>query len=108
MNRRIAIRSTIAAMTILGGGLAVAMPAFAGGTGNVTNNCWGIYYNTDWDQTCGPTYGANKTGNYHSDADCNDQPDKTKVFYRLRGDKQTFDGPDCSWRVSGVFTTFFN
>lgn len=84
------------------------MPALAGGTGNVTNNCWGIYYNTDWDQTCGQTYGANETGNYHSDADCNDQPDKTKVFYRIAGNKQTLDGPDCSWLVQGVFTTFFD
>jgi hypothetical protein len=83
--------------------LGPVAPALAGGTGNTASNCYGIYWNTDWDQKCW-TGGASQRGWFTSYADCSAQGDKLVDVGRLVGDGQTVDGPDCRFSVNGVRT----
>jgi len=98
---KIGVIGLLGAGAIAGG----ASAASAGGTGNTVNNCYGIYWNTDWDQRCG-TGGASVTGWYHSTGDCTSSGDKYLSRYRNRGDAASVDGGDCRFQVINVRTTF--
>jgi len=104
----IRIRRGALALAIAAGGatLSIAPSALAAGTGNTTNNCYGVYFNTDWNQNCGRT-GATATGYYKSTADCSAQSDKSITKLRSKGSTTSYDGPDCSYEVRSVFTVFF-
>lgn len=106
MNRNEKLRATIAGMAIVGGSVAVAMPALADGVGNTVHNCYGRYFTRDWEQSCW-SGGAAFAGRYHSDADCDNQPDKTLNVDRSAGSTDTVDGADCTYSVGGVDTSYF-
>ena len=80
-------------------------PANAAGTGNTVNNCYGVYFNTDWNQECGST-GASAAGNYHSIGDCTGSADRTVDRRRSVGDRTSVDGGDCRFQVINVRTSF--
>lgn len=82
-----------------------ASPAVASGTGNTVLNCYGIYFNTDWDQRCG-TGGADVTGYYYSIGDCTSSGDRYINRYRTRGNTTSVDGGDCRFQVINVRTSF--
>ena len=99
-------RSVAVAVAGAGAMLGIAAPGWAAGTGNTTNNCYGVYYSTDWDQTCG-SGGAGATGYYKSTADCTATQDNQLIVYRLKGSTSTYDGPDCTFEVANVRTVFY-
>lgn len=84
---------------------AAASPALAGGYGNTVNNCYGIYFNTDWDQRCG-SGGASVSGVYNSTGDCTSSADRYVSRYRSRGNTTSVDGEDCRFQVVNVRTSF--
>lgn len=87
--------------------IGMAMPAAnAAGTGNSVNNCYGIYYSTDWDQKCSSP-GAGASGNYRSSADCTASGDNTLTVKRPLYNTQTFDGADCTFQVVYVETSYY-
>lgn len=102
-----AIRAALAAVSLTGAGVAVAVPVTAGGTGNSTNGCYGVWFTRDWEQRC-PSPGAQAQGNYRTTADCDNQPDKRITPYRYVNDRTIVDGPDCTFSVGGAFTVFFD
>lgn len=96
------------AIAVLGVGAALAVAsgsATAAGTGNTVHNCYGIYWNTDWDQTCG-SGGAGATGWYHSTGDCTSSVDRNVSRWRNQGTGGAVDGPDCRFQVVNVRTSF--
>lgn len=92
---------------LAGAAISVATPASAATLGNVVFNCYGVYYNTDWDQTCGST-GARQGGYYHSVANCTaPQPnDHTGGWNRGIGSRTSYDGQDCWYGIHTVQTMF--
>lgn len=94
------------AMVVAMAGVVAPGVASAGGTGNTTNNCYGVYYNTDWDQKCWSA-GASATGYYKSTADCTGSGDWTLTAFRNAGSTTTHDGHDCTFQVVGVNTVFY-
>lgn len=106
VNKRKMFRAVVAALALNGAGAAVAAPAMAGGDGNTVNNCFGRWYNTDWDQMCGGT-GATQAGHYRSTAACTAQTDVQRTWVRAVGSTTTHDGQDCRYSVAGVVTSFF-
>lgn len=91
------------------GGLAigVASPANAGTVGNVVHNCYGIHFNTDWNQECGST-GARQGGYYASTANCTapQVTDRSGGWNRGIGSRTSYDGEDCLYGIHGVETWF--
>ncbi|MER5645885.1 hypothetical protein [Streptosporangium sp. NPDC002524] len=79
--------------------------ASAGGTGNTVNNCYGVYFNTDWNQNCGAG-GASQAGWYYSTGDCTGSADKNVSRNRAKGNATSVDGPDCAFQVINVRTTY--
>lgn len=92
-------------MLSLGAVAALAPTAFAASYGNTTKNCYGIYWNTDWNQECG-SGGATSTGYFTSKADCNLELDKSVEVYRRAGNSSSIDGADCTFKVNDVDTSF--
>lgn len=84
---------------------AISVPVFASQKGNTVLNCYGVYYNTDWDQTCGPG-GAQEAGRYKSIGDCTAEPDNSLTVNRYEGSRETIDGGDCRIEVANVRTSF--
>lgn len=77
---------------------------------NKVHNCWGRYYNTDFDNTdfdqmCG-SGGAGATGNCKTTAPCDFEGDNSLTVYRNRGNT-TYDGPDCTFDVETGQTYYF-
>lgn len=99
-------RAVAVAVAGVGAVMSMAAPGFAAGTGNTTNNCYGVYYSTDWDQKCG-SGGASATGYYKSTADCTSSGDNSLTVYRSKGSTATYDGKDCTFQVVNVTTVFF-
>ncbi|HWS35681.1 MAG TPA: hypothetical protein VN408_23445 [Actinoplanes sp.] len=98
----------VGAIAALGAGAALGLgmgAASAAGTGNTVNNCYGIYWNTDWDQTCGAG-GAGATGMYSSTGDCTSSADRYVDRYRNKGTGGAVDGGDCRFQVANVRTVF--
>jgi hypothetical protein len=85
----------------------IASPTFAAGKGNVVNNCYGIWWNTDWNQEC-EGFGATAAGLYKSTADCTAPQitDESIEKYRIWDSKESYDGPDCNYGIHGVHTMF--
>lgn len=99
--------SSLAALLVVGGAAIVAAPqASAGGDGNKVHNCFGRWYNTDWDQKCSSP-GATYSGTYESKAICTFEPDNYMEQWRAKGSTATYDGSDCDWSVTGVQTWFY-
>ncbi|RPK78251.1 hypothetical protein EES46_34160 [Streptomyces sp. ADI98-10] len=99
--------STFAGLLVVGGAAAMVAPqAVAAGDGNKVHNCFGRWYNTDWDQKCGSS-GAGFAGTYESTANCTLEPDNTMTQWRAKGSTATYDGHDCDWSVSGVSTLYY-
>ncbi|QOV35644.1 hypothetical protein IM697_37245 [Streptomyces ferrugineus] len=84
---------------------AAAPNVFAEGYGNTVHNCYGIYWNTDWDQRCW-SGGARNAGQYQSTSDCTFDGDETLNRYRSIGSTTSYDGEDCIFEVVGVDTVF--
>lgn len=99
-------RALAVALTGASAVLVMAAPGLAAGTGNTTNNCYGVYFSTDWDQNCAAG-GASATGYYQSTADCTNSGDSTLTVYRTKGSTASKDGSDCRWQVVNVRTVFF-
>lgn len=98
-------KSALAALSLTAVGGAIAVPVLGAGKGNTVFNCYGIYYNTDWDQTCG-SGGASQAGIYNSTGDCTASADRSVSKYRARGNRTTYDGGDCRFQVVNVRTNF--
>jgi hypothetical protein len=92
---------------LAGMAVTVAAPAGAATVGNVVHNCYGIYWNTDWNQECG-SRGATAYGRFKSTADCTAPqiPDKYVDVYRALGNRTSYDGPDCAYGIHSVATWF--
>jgi hypothetical protein len=107
MKKSAVIVAKAGALVALGAGAAFGMAgvASASGTGNTVNNCYGVYFNTDWNQECGAG-GASVTGWYHSTGDCTASADHNLDVHRNRGDGHSADGADCTFQVVNVRTTF--
>ncbi|AEB42413.1 hypothetical protein [Micromonospora maris] len=84
----------------------VTASAQASFTGNTVEGCYGIGWTRDWNQEC-VSGGAKKTGNFRTDADCNNSGDKTLTRYRQKGDGQSVDGEDCFTGSLRNLTTWF-
>ncbi|MFJ3438855.1 hypothetical protein ACIPMU_35625 [Streptomyces cyaneofuscatus] len=98
---------TFASLLVVGGAtVAIAPQASAGGDGNKVHNCFGRWYNTDWDQRCSGS-GANYAGTYDSEAKCSLEPDNLESHWRAKGSKAAYNGHDCDWSVTGVQTWFY-
>lgn len=99
--------STAAVLLVaVGASLIVTPNASAYTDSNKVFNCWGRYYNTDFDQMCG-SGGAGAAGSYKTTAPCDFEGDNSLTVTRARGNATTFDGPDCTFSVSTGQTTFF-
>ncbi|WP_217142090.1 hypothetical protein [Streptomyces sp. AC627_RSS907] len=99
--------STVAVLLVAGGASVVAVTnASAYTDSNKVHNCWGRYYNTDFDQMCG-SGGAAATGNYRTTAPCDVEGDNSLTVYRNRGNSTTYDGPDCTFDVETGQTYYF-
>lgn len=87
MTRKFRALSKAALVVTLSGAAAVvaSAPAFGAGYGNSVHNCYGIYWNTDWNQNCN-NGGARYEGYYKSTANCTAPqiPDNKLEIYRLR------------------------
>lgn len=85
----------------------VAGPAMAASFGPSTNNCYGIYFTTDWNQDCG-SGGASRAGYYQSIADCTAPqiPDKSLEKYRVLRSTVSYDGPDCAYGINNILTRY--
>ncbi|PGH49543.1 hypothetical protein [Streptomyces sp. Ru87] len=70
------------------------------------HNCFGRWYNTDWDQKCGGL-GADYSGTYETKAICTLEPDNYLTKWRRMGSTATYDGHDCDWSVTGAVTYFW-
>lgn len=84
---------------------AAAAPALAAGYGNTVNNCYGVYYNTDWDANCGAG-GATARGVYNYTGDCTSSADRYVSVQRSVGNATSYDGGDCRFQVANVRLTF--
>jgi hypothetical protein len=73
--------------------------------GNKVHNCYGIYWNTDWNQECG-SGGASETGSYESEADCSWSGDQSLEKHRNAGSTASYDGDDCLNSVWVVVTRY--
>jgi hypothetical protein len=84
-------------------GSASAQPYY----GNVVHDCYGIWWNTDWNQDC--PGGANFAGYYKSTADCTAPqiPDLSLQVYRPVGNSMSYDGTDCTYGIHSVHTVFW-
>ncbi|WP_030726654.1 hypothetical protein [Streptomyces sp. NRRL S-237] len=102
--------ATAAAALLVAAGTTVvaATNASAYTESNKANNCWGRYYNTDWDQLCGSASGAAKTGNYKTTAACSFESDEDMTIYRYQYSTAVVDGEDCTWDVNVGTTTFWD
>lgn len=113
MRKNIALkaRATTAATALLvaaGTTMIAATNASAYTDSNKANNCWGRYYNTDWDQVCDSSAGASRTGNYKTTAACSYESDKSMTIYRYRYSTAVVDGEDCTFSVNVGTTTFWD
>ncbi|MFJ5828186.1 hypothetical protein [Streptomyces sp. NPDC093089] len=112
MRNSIALKAravTTAAALLVAGSASVmfATNASAYTQSNSANNCFGRYYNTDWDQLCG-SGGAWQTGNYKTTAACSYEPDEEMTIYRYRYSTAVVDGADCTWSVNVGSTWYFS
>lgn len=109
MTRRFRALSKAALVVTLSGAAAVvaSAPAFGAGYGNSVHNCYGIYWNTDWNQNCN-NGGARYEGYYKSTANCTAPqiPDNKLEIYRLRFSVNSYDGQDCMYGIHTVQTYF--
>ncbi len=87
------------------GGLSIAGPALADGIGNSVHNCYGIWWNTDWDQRCSSP-GASYAGRYKSVADCTSSGDNSLTVRRNQYSTLSHDGPDCTFQTVNVTTSY--
>ncbi|WP_432988427.1 hypothetical protein [Dactylosporangium sp. CA-233914] len=94
-------------LAAVAGGIVVN-PAAAANYGNTVHRCYGIWWNTDWNQEC-QGGGAESTGHYDSTADCTAPqiPDKYVNAYRTAGSTTSYDGPDCKYGIHSVGTSFW-
>jgi hypothetical protein len=99
------LKVTAVGMLSLGAVAALAPSAFAASYGNTTKNCYGIFWNTDWNQECG-SGGATSTGYYTSKGNCDLELDKSIEVYRKAGNRTSYDGPDCTFEVTDVDTSY--
>ena len=91
----------------LGAATAVVAPiANAYTDSNKVHNCFGRYYNTDWDQLCSSP-GAVHAGSYKTTAACTLQPDKSMTKTRPKGSTVNYDGVDCTFGVGPGSTSFW-
>ncbi|MFJ8113153.1 hypothetical protein [Streptomyces sp. NPDC096132] len=74
---------------------------------NVVNNCYGEYYNTDWNQDC-DSPGATDDGYYYTTAVCDYQSDKSMTVYRGYYSTAEVDGTDCTFDVDTGYTVFWD
>lgn len=88
-----------------GAGNLLTSSAFGAEYGNEVHNCYGIFWNTDWNQECG-SGGAAKTGTYKSDADCTASGDQHLEKHRNSGSTASYDGEDCAFDVWMVTTWY--
>ncbi|MDP9793611.1 hypothetical protein J2S43_002123 [Catenuloplanes nepalensis] len=97
----------LSAALLLGAGaaLSIAGPALADGIGNSVHNCYGIWWNTDWDQRCSSP-GASYAGRYKSVADCTSSGDNSLTVRRNQYSTLSHDGPDCTFQTVNVTTSY--
>jgi hypothetical protein len=104
---RARVATGVAALLMVGGVAAIAAPqAVAYTDSNKVHNCFGRYYNTDWDQMCN-NGGAGYAGNYHTTAACSFESDKSMTQWRAKYSTATYDGSDCTFDVGTGTTTFW-
>lgn len=86
--------------------VAVAGPAQAASYGGPVGNCYGISWETDWNQECG-SGGAAIGGTDKTVADCTapQVTDQSLSKYRSKGNRTSYDGADCRYRVQNAVTT---
>jgi hypothetical protein len=106
--RGIAQAGLVLALT---GGAASLLPQSAAGAasyGNPVHNCYGIWWNTDWNQECG-SGGASAAGNFQSTADCTapQVTDERITKYRPLHNGTSYDGPDCNYGIHVVNTVYW-
>lgn len=92
----------------IGAGILLAGPASGASYGNPVHNCYGIWWNTDWNQECG-SGGAGAAGYYKSTANCTapQVTDESITKYRPKGNGTSYDGPDCNYGIHGVHTVYW-
>ncbi len=96
----------VVALASLAGGV-LATPAWAVDYGNTTEGCYGIYWETDWNQDCDFDTGAHSTGTYRSEADCSGVDfNKSLSVFRNKGSMASYDGEDCTWGINDITTWF--
>jgi hypothetical protein len=96
------------AVVLLGAGAFVGVAstaASADGKGNVTNNCYAVWWTHDWNQECG-SGGASAAGVYYTHTRCNAQGDKDLNKRRAKGNAKSYDGEDCRFSIEGSTTTW--
>ncbi|MFI7299472.1 hypothetical protein [Streptomyces sp. NPDC050121] len=104
---RISFVAKIAVTAVFAAGAAVAVaPAASATNGNKVFNCWGQYFSTSWQQTCGSA-GASKTGLYHSIGTCSFETDNDITVARGQGSTGVRHGEDCTFNVSSVVTEYY-
>ncbi|MFP3988960.1 hypothetical protein U9R90_15960 [Streptomyces sp. E11-3] len=104
---RARVAATTTALLVVGGIAAIAAPqATAYTDSNKVHNCFGRYYNTDWDQKCSSP-GAGYAGTYETTAACSWQTDKRMTHWRAKYSTATYDGSDCRFKVNTGVTYFW-
>ncbi|MET7656806.1 hypothetical protein [Streptomyces sp. NPDC005486] len=103
---RISFVTKIAVTAAFTVGAAVAVAPTASATnGNKVFNCWGQYFSTSWQQTCGSA-GASKTGLYHTVGTCTAETDNEITVARGQGSNSVRHGEDCIFNVSSAVTDY--
>ncbi|WP_328474911.1 hypothetical protein OHA21_16480 [Actinoplanes sp. NBC_00393] len=75
--------------------------------GNIVNNCYGIFWTSDWNQECAGG-GATAAGTFRSTADCTAPQitDEKLEKYRSKGNQTSYDGKDCNYKIHTVNTWY--
>lgn len=104
---RMRAASAAAVLLVAAGASVVATSSATAYTqSNSVHNCFGRYFNTDWEQRCGGS-GAGASGNYETTAVCDFESDKTMTKYRSKGNVSVYDGADCTFEVHTGQTRYF-
>ncbi len=99
LKRTIMHTAVVLGLTVGGVGV-VASAANAASYTNEVYNCYGIMWNTDWNQNCG-SGGADEAGYYYTKVDCTGA-DNTRDLdkYRRAGNSTSYDGDDCIFGIN--------
>ena len=108
ISRAIASAGLVVGLATVAGGL-LAAPALAANYGNSVNNCYGVWWTTDWNQECQWPVGAREDGNYRTIADCTapQVTDESVTIYRHQGSLDSVDGDDCNFGLNSATTWYW-